>query len=96
MTILFGNLGDGETIRAFSVLAAFASLAAIALGGEAERYAQAHRPAVSLTSIPGPEVAGLPQFRLNGVDYAATGSFQPGGQRELVVLRSCGDILGQR
>jgi hypothetical protein len=68
MTILFGNLGDGDTVRAFGTVAAAASLAAIVFGAEAERYAQVHRPALPLTSIPAPKVSGLSQLRLNGVD----------------------------
>jgi hypothetical protein len=44
MTILFGSLGDGSTMRAFGVFAAFASLGAIVFAAEAERYAQVHRP----------------------------------------------------
>jgi hypothetical protein len=96
MTILFGNLGDGNTVRAFGTVAAAASLAAIVFGAEAERHAQVHRPALSLTSIPAPTVSGLSQLRLNGVDYATTGSVEPEGQREFVVLGTCGAILGQR
>ena len=96
MTILFGNLGDGNTVRAFGTVAAAASLAAIVFGAEAERYAQVHRPALPLTSIPAPKVSGLSQLRLNGVDYATTGSVEPEGQRGFVVLGTCGDILGQR
>jgi hypothetical protein len=96
MTKLFGNLGDGGTIRAFGAVAAVASLGAIAFGAEAERYAQAHRPALPLTSIPEPSNAALWELRLNTVDYGATGSIEPGGQREPVVLGSCGDISGQR
>jgi len=95
MTILFGNLGDGRTMRAFGAVATVASLATIAFGAEVERYAQVHRPTLPLTSIPKPGVAGSPQPRLNGVDYATTGSFEPEGQREFVVLGTCGDILGQ-
>ena len=68
MTILFGNLGDGSTMRAFGAVATAASLAAITFGAEVERYAQVHRPALPLTSIPQPGVAGLPQPSLNGVD----------------------------
>jgi hypothetical protein len=96
MTILFGNLGDGGTIRAFAAVAAFASLGAIAIGGEAERYAESHRAVFSLTPIPGSEGAGSSQFRFKGVDYAPTGSLEPGDQRALVVLGSCSDILDQR
>ena len=59
MTILFGNLGDGDTVRAFGTVAAAASLAAIVVGAEAERYAQVHRPALPLTSIPAPTVSGV-------------------------------------
>lgn len=95
MTILFGNLGDGRTMRAFGAVAAFASLGAIAIGAEAERYAQTHPAALSLTPIPGSEAGGSPQVRLNGVDYATTGSFDPVGQRAIVVLGTCSDALGQ-
>jgi hypothetical protein len=95
MTILFGSLGDGRTMRAFGAVAGFASLGAIAFGGEAERYAQLHRAGFSLMSISKPEVGGPPQPHLNGVDYATTGSFEPEGRRELVVLGRCNDILGQ-
>ena len=95
MTILFGNLGDGSTMRAFGAVATAAILAGIAFGAEVERYAQVHRPALPLTSIPAPKVSGLSQLRLNGVDYATTGSVEPEGQREFVVLGTCGDILGQ-
>ena len=92
MTILFGNLGDGRTMRAFGAVAAAASLSAIAFGSEADRYAQVHRPALPLTSIATPKVSGLSQPRLNGVDYATTGSFEPQGQR---VPGTCSDNLGQ-
>jgi hypothetical protein len=95
MTILFGNLGDGSTMRAFGTVATAASLAAIAFGAEVERYAQVHRPTLPLTSISKPGIAWLPQPRLNGIDYATTGSFEPEGQREFVELEACGDILGQ-
>jgi hypothetical protein len=95
MTILFGNLGDGSTMRAFGTVATAASLAAIAFGAEVERYAQVHRPTLPLTSISKPGIAGLPQPSLNGIDYATTGSFEPEGQREFVELEACGDILGQ-
>jgi hypothetical protein len=93
MTILFGNLGDGGTIRAFAAVAAFATLGAVSIGAEAERYAQRHRAALS--SIPGREAGGLSRFRLNGVDYGATGSLEP-GQRALVVLGTCSDFPGRR
>lgn len=93
MAILFGDLGDGRTMRGFGAVAAFAGLGAIALGGEAERYAQAHRAALSLIAISKSELGGLPQLRLNGIDYAPTGSFEPGGRRELIVLGRCGDIF---
>ena len=95
MTILFGNLGDGRTMRGLGAVAAFASLAATAFGGEAERYAQAHRADFSLVSISKPELGELPQPRLNGIDYTTTGSFEPEGRRELVVLGTCSGILGQ-
>jgi hypothetical protein len=95
MTILFGNLGDGSTVRTFGAVATAASLAAMAFGAEVERYAQVHRPTLPLTSISKPGIAGLPQPRLNGIDYATTGSFEPEGQREFVELGACGDILGQ-
>ncbi len=96
MTILFGNLGDGSTMRAFGALAAFASFGAIAIGAEAERYAETHPAALSLTPMPGSEAGGSPQVRLNGVDYATTGSLDPAGPRAIVVLGRCSDILGQR
>jgi hypothetical protein len=83
--ILFGNFGDGRTMRAFAAVAAFASLGAIVSGEEAERYSQVHRPASPLTGMPRPNL-----------DYAATGSLEPAGGREIVTLRSCGDILGRR
>jgi hypothetical protein len=94
MTILFGNLGDGSAMRAFGTAAAAASLAAIALGAEAERYAEVHRPALPLTSIPNPGLAGSSP-PLNEVDYARTGSFEQECRCELVVPRTCGDMLGQ-
>ena len=94
MTILFGNLGDGSAMRAFGTAAAAASLAAIAFGTEAERYAELHRPALPLTSIPNPGLAGSSQ-QLNGVDYARTGSFEQERRREPVGLGACGEILGQ-
>jgi hypothetical protein len=96
MTILFGNLGDGRAMRAFGAVAAVATLGAIATGAEAERYARTHRAVLFLTSIPNTEVDAPSQLRFNGVDYAATGSLEPGGQRALVVLGTCSDILGQR
>jgi len=96
MTILFGNLGDGGTIRAFAAVAAFASLGAISLGAEAERYAESHRAALSLTPNPGSGSAGLSQSRFNSVDYATTGSLEAAAQRAVVLLGNCGDILGQR
>jgi hypothetical protein len=92
MTILFGNLGDGRTVRAFGAVAAVAGLGAIAIGAEAERYALTHHAVLFLTSIPDTEVDGSSQLRFDGVDYAATGSL---GQRALVVLGTCNDILGQ-
>jgi hypothetical protein len=95
MTILFGNLGDGRTMRAFGAVAATASLAAIAFGTEAERYAQVHRPTLPLTAIPTPTVVGWSQNRPGRVDYATTGSFEPQGQREAGDLGTCNDILGQ-
>jgi hypothetical protein len=95
MTILFGNLGDGRTVRAFGAVAAVAGLGAIAIGAEAERYALTHRAVLFLTSVPHTELDGSSQLRFDGVDYAATGSLEPGGQRALVVLGTCSDILGQ-
>ena len=83
--ILFGSFGDGRTMRAFAAVAAFASLGAIVSGDEAERYSQVHRSPSPLTEMPRPNL-----------DYAATGSLEPAGRREIVTLRSCGDILGQR
>jgi hypothetical protein len=94
MTILFGNLGDGRAMRAFGAVAAVATLGAIATGAEAERYARTHRAVLFLTSIPNTEVDAPSQLRFNGVDYAATGSLEPGGQRALVVLGTCSDIFG--
>ena len=82
-------------MRAFGAVAGFASLGAIAFGGEAERYAQSHRAAFSLMSISKAKVGGPPQPYLDGVDYATTGSFEPEGRRELVVLVRCNDILGE-
>jgi hypothetical protein len=96
MTILFGTLGDGRTVRALGAVAAVASLGAIGIGAEAERYAQTHRAALSFAPIPNSEPVGLPQLRLNGVDYATTGSLEPEGQRAVVVLGTCSDNLGQR
>ena len=43
MTILFGNLGDGNTVRAFGDCRGSPELAALVFGAEAERYAQVHR-----------------------------------------------------
>ena len=96
MTILFGNLGDGGTIRAFAAAAAFVNLGAISLGAEAERYAESHRAALSLTRSPGSEAGGLSQSCLSGVDYATTGSVDAGAQRAVVLLGNCNDIFGQR
>ena len=94
MTILFGNLGDGSAMRAFGTAAAAASLAAIAFGTEAERYAELHRPALPLTSIPNPGLAASSQPP-NGVDYARTASFEQERRREPVGLGNCRDMLGQ-
>jgi hypothetical protein len=94
MTILFGNLGDGSTMRAFGTVAAAASLAAIAFGAEAERYAQVHRPTLPLTSIPKPNVAGLSRPP-SEVDYATTGSVEQERQREFAAPGTCSDTLGQ-
>jgi len=90
MTILFGTLGDGGTIRSFVALAACASVGATAVGVEAERYAQTHRAVLSLTPGHGSEAGGLSQLRL-GVDYRATGALEPGGRRG-----GCGGIADQR
>jgi hypothetical protein len=94
VAVLFGNLGDGGTMRAFAMVAAFASLGAISIGAEAERYAQSHRPILSLDPIHDTGAGGLSQFRLDGVDYMSTGSLEPGGDRAVVVTGRCGDILG--
>ena len=85
MSLLFGSLGEGKTVRAFGALAAAATLGAIAFGAEAERYAQAQRPAVLATSPPKPSVAGFSQPPVNAVDGTAiTGSVE----REFVVRRT--------
>jgi len=91
MTILFGTLGDGGTIRSFVALAACASVGATAIGVEAERYAQRHRAVLSLTPGHGSEAGGLSQLRLNGVDYRATGALEPEGRRG-----GCGGIADPR
>ena len=96
MSLLFGRLGEGKTVRAFGALAAVATLGAIAFGEEAERYAQARRPAVFATSPPKPSVAGFSQPPVNAVDHAATGSVEPAAQRECVVLAPCGEPSDQR
>jgi hypothetical protein len=67
MSLLFGRLGEGKTVRAFGALAVAATLGAIASGAEAERYAQAQRPAVLAS------VAGFSQPPVNAVDTAITG-----------------------
>jgi hypothetical protein len=95
MTILFGSLGDGRTVRAFAAVAGIVSVGAIAIGAETDRYAQAHRAGLSVTSILKPEVVGLSQPSLAAVDYARTGSFDPGDRRELTALGSCRDALGK-
>ena len=77
MAVLFGNLGDGSAMRAFGTVAAATSLAAIAFGAQAERYAEVHRAALPLTSTPEAGLARLPQ-PLDGLDYAGTGSFNRG------------------
>jgi hypothetical protein len=92
MTILFGNLGDGRTMRTFGTVAAVSGLGAIAFGGVAERYARAHRAAPSLTSL---EISGLSQLRAGVVDYLTTGSLDPKSRRELAVVRACRDILAE-
>ena len=96
MSLLFGSLGEGKTVRAFGALATAATLGAIAFGEEAERYAQARRPAVFATSLPKPSVAGLSQPPVNAIDYATTGSVEPAAQREIVVLGLRGEPLDQR
>jgi hypothetical protein len=96
MSRLFGSLGAGKTVRAFGALAAAATLGAIAFGEEAERYAEARRPAVFETSPPNPSVACFLQPPLNAVDYATTGSVEPAAQRDFVVLGPCGEPSDQR
>ena len=96
MSLLFGSLGEGKTLRAFGALAAAATLGAIAFGAEAERYAQAQRPAVLATSPPKPSVAGFSQPPVNAVDYAITGSVEPMAEREFVVLGPWGEQSDQR
>ena len=70
MSLLFGSLGEGKTLRAFGALAAAATLGAIAFGEEAERYAQARRPAVFATSPPKPPAGTFSQTPVNAIDYA--------------------------
>jgi hypothetical protein len=93
MAVLFGNLGDGGTMRAFARVAAFASLGAISIGAEAERYAQSHRPILSLAPVHGSGAGELSQFSLNGVDYGPTGSLERRGRRAFDVR--CSDNLGE-
>jgi hypothetical protein len=82
MSLLFGSLGEGKTVCAFGALAAAATLGAIAFGAEAERYAQARRPAIVCD---------------NAVDYATTGAVERrSGQRELVALGPCGEASDRR
>ena len=64
-------------MRGFATVAAFGSLGAIIFSGEAERYAQGHRPglpltSMPLTSMPKPDSAGLSEANPKGLDYAAT------------------------
>ena len=96
MEILFGKLGEGTTVRAFIALAAAASLATIALGAQAERYAEARRPSLLATSLPKPPAATFSQTPVNAIDYATTRFVERDGQREVVVLGPCGDSSDQR
>jgi hypothetical protein len=91
MAILFGTMGDGGTVRSFIALAAFASLGAISIGAEAERYAQDHRAAFSLAPEPGSDAQGLPQRRANGIDFGATGGLEREGRRG-----DCNRVAGRR
>ena len=96
MMEFFGALGEGRTIRAFALVATFASLGAIAFGVAAERYALTGSPAFLASLLPnlqGAEPAGAP---VNVIDYATTGSLQSKGQHELIVLGPCGDATDQR
>ncbi len=88
-------------MRGFATVAAFGSLGAIIFSGEAERYAQGHRPglpltSMPLTSMPKPDSAGLSEANPKGLDYAATGSLEPVCRREIVTLGPCGGIPSQR
>jgi hypothetical protein len=86
MEILFGKLGEGTTVRAFIALAAAACLATIALGAQAERYAEARRP------IPKPPAVTFSQTRVNAIDYATTGSVSATASEKL----SCSDLVATR
>jgi hypothetical protein len=93
MAVLFGNLGDGGTMRAFARVAAFLSLGALSIGAEAERYAQSYHPSLSLAPIQRSGAQELSQLRLDGLDYGPTGSLEPGGRRAVGVR--CSDISGE-
>jgi hypothetical protein len=92
----FGTFGDGRTIRAFGLIAAFASLAAVAFGEAADRYARNEPPGFLTSLLPQLRSLGLARPPANAVDYATTGSVQADGRSELVVLGPCSDAADQR
>jgi hypothetical protein len=96
MAGFFGNLGDGSTIRAFGLVAAFASVGAIALGVAADHYARTGAPGFLAALIPPPQGSGPAGPRTSVIDYATTGLLQPPERRELVVTGPCGDGMDQR
>ena len=95
MTVLLGNFGDGRTMRRFGAVAAFATLGAIVFGGEAERYAQIHRPGAPLASTPNPNIAAAPELRSNALDYKTTGSLAPACRNQTIAFGACNDTLDQ-
>jgi hypothetical protein len=89
MSILFGVFGDGKTLRAFSGMAAAASLGSFAVGAEAERLAEGD-PFFLAALVRNSPPDDLPKSVTNSVDYAATGSVDSSKEHEFVVLAPCG------
>ena len=69
---------------------------AIAFGEEAERYAQARRPAIFATSLPKPSVAGFSPTAGQRHRLCDHGLVEPAAQREFVVPGPCGEQSDQR
>ena len=83
MAGLFGNLGDGQTIRAVALGAAIACAGAAAIGLGAKRYAETGDTPASAELLPQPPA--------NAIDYATTGKLVREERRAFVVLGPWGD-----